>query len=173
VAPLVAGYERMCGLRRTAASGAQVSDVHCRVFDFVDGSRCGDAGRHIPASVSRGFVLRFGAVSGGSVRSGSEASAGTMSLCGYSSSNLGKLIPYGTAIRSRSTRTSRRVFIGSHEKSVSRGGDCVRSTTYQFSSGEMAEGCPVLARGCFQPSPFDELRAGSAGLGVDRNQTQD
>ena len=77
------------------------------------------------ASVGGGFVLRFGAVSGCSFAGGSESATGRVNRCEYSSSSSCKIHPNRTAIRSRSTRTSRRVLVVSHEKSVSRGRESV------------------------------------------------
>jgi hypothetical protein len=63
----------MCRLGRTAGSGAEMSDVHCGVSDFVDGSRRGDARRDAPAPNAGDFVPGLGAFAGHPVGGGTDA----------------------------------------------------------------------------------------------------
>jgi hypothetical protein len=61
---VVARYERMCGLGRTAGSAAEMSAVSCGVSDFVDGGQRGDARRDAPAPDDGDFVPGLGAFAG-------------------------------------------------------------------------------------------------------------
>jgi hypothetical protein len=63
----------MCRLGRTAGSGAEMSDVHCGVSDFVDGSRRGDARRDASAPNAGDFVPGLGAFAGHPVGGGTDA----------------------------------------------------------------------------------------------------
>jgi hypothetical protein len=63
----------MCRVGRTAGSAAEMSDVHCCVSDFVDGSKRGDAGRDAPAPNAGDFVPGLGAFAGRPVGGGTDA----------------------------------------------------------------------------------------------------
>jgi hypothetical protein len=70
---VVARYERMCRLGRIAVSAAEMSDVHCGISDFMDGSRLGDARRDVPAPYAGDFVPGLGAFTGRPVGGGTGA----------------------------------------------------------------------------------------------------
>ncbi len=57
---VVARYQRMCGLRGSAGSAAEMSDVHCGVSDFVDGGQYCDARRDALAHDGGDFVRGLG-----------------------------------------------------------------------------------------------------------------
>jgi hypothetical protein len=71
----------MCRLGRTAGSAAEMSDVHCGVPDFVDGSRRGDARRDAPAPDAGDLVPGLGAFARHPVGGGTDAFG---ELCGKS-----------------------------------------------------------------------------------------
>ena len=70
---MVARYERMCRVGRTAGSAAEMSDVRCGVSDSLDGGKLGDARRDLPATNAGDFVPGLGAFGGHPVDGGTHA----------------------------------------------------------------------------------------------------
>ncbi|MDT7817787.1 MAG: hypothetical protein QOJ42_7703 [Acidobacteriaceae bacterium] len=63
----------MRGLGRSAGSAAEMSDVHCSVSDFVDGSQHCDARRDASAHDGRDLVRGLGVFAGLPVGGGTDA----------------------------------------------------------------------------------------------------
>jgi hypothetical protein len=74
----------MCRLGRTAGSAAEMSDVHCGVSDFVDGSNRGDARGDAPTPNAGDFVPGLGAFARRPVGGGTDLRTpgiGVRTLC--------------------------------------------------------------------------------------------